>query len=307
MALLKRCSGGDPARAAVLLGQARQVLARLPAPGIPLAHLAAEVLGDSHALDAGQPTAAIVLRACRRVLDRDGYSRLDELAEASNAGTEREDVEERNRSVREQWALLGVTVNELAAPALCLNLPVEPGTPTADVLLAAARHGEPVHLTLRALLRHASTWSVANRDVFVCENPSIVAHAADRLGTSCAPIVCTDGMPSAAQRTLLRQLTAAGARLRYHGDFDWPGLRIGNYVIRELGALPWRFSTADYLAANAVSGPVLKREERVPAMWDEQLADAMLECGFAVHEERVFEALLSELKPCCQVHPPMTR
>jgi hypothetical protein len=34
-------------------------------------------------------------------------------------------------------------------------------------------------------------------------------------------------MPSAAQQTLLAQLAAAGARLRYHGDFDWAGLVIG--------------------------------------------------------------------------------
>ena len=103
--------------------------------------------------------------------------------------------------------------------------------------------GEPVHLSLRSLLRRPPTWHVAQRDVFVCENPNIVAIAADRLGAACAPLACTDGMPSAAQQTLLAQLAAAGARLRYHGDFDWPGLVIGNFVMREFGAEPWRFGS----------------------------------------------------------------
>ena len=70
----------------------------------------------------------------------------------------------------------------------------------------------------------------------VCENPNLVAIAADALGTRCAPLVCTDGMPAAAQRCLLSQLATAGAQTFYHGDFDWPGLHIGNYVMREYGA-----------------------------------------------------------------------
>jgi Protein of unknown function C-terminus (DUF2399) len=54
-------------------------------------------------------------------------------------------------------------------------------------------------------------------------------------------------MPSAAQQTLLAQLAAAGAgaRLRYHGDFDWAGLVIGNFVMREFGAEPWRFGATN--------------------------------------------------------------
>lgn len=84
------------------------------------------------------------------------------------------------------------------------------------------------------------------RPVYVCENPNIVAIAADRLGPHCAPLICTDGMPAAAQRTLLTQLARAGARLLYHGDFDWPGLRIANLVIRSFRAEPWRLGAGDY-------------------------------------------------------------
>src|SRR5437879_1566966 len=107
-ALVKKLSGSDPARAESLLTQAVRVLARLPGGGVSLAQLAAEVLGDSHALDAGRPIATIVLRAC-----------AGETAPGA-AGAPREADE----SPREQSALVGVTGNELALPALCLNLPL---------------------------------------------------------------------------------------------------------------------------------------------------------------------------------------
>jgi len=76
-----------------------------------------------------------------------------------------------------------------------------------------------------------------------------VAIAADCVGARCARLVCTDGIPAAAQRTLLAQLAQAGARLRYHGDFDWAGLRIANHVMRTGQARPWRFMARDYEAA----------------------------------------------------------
>ena len=62
-------------------------------------------------------------------------------------------------------------------------------------------------------------------------------------------MICTDGMPAAAHRALLTQLADAGARLRYHGDFDWPGIRIANHVLRTWHAQPRRISTNDYEAA----------------------------------------------------------
>lgn len=116
------------------------------------------------------------------------------------------------------------------------------------------------------------------RPVFICENPNLLAIAADQLGLRCAPLVCTDGMPAAAQRLLLTQLRVAGATLHYHGDFDWPGLCIGNQMIREHDARPWRFSTADYRAA-VIGAPRPGRlldDAAVTALWDDTLAGAML-------------------------------
>jgi uncharacterized protein (TIGR02679 family) len=78
-------------------------------------------------------------------------------------------------------------------------------------------------------------------------------------------------MPTAAQQTLLRQVGHRGARLLYHGDFDWAGLRIGNFVVREFNASPWRFPAADYEAARSAIGPPLSAIEHVEALWDSQL------------------------------------
>jgi uncharacterized protein (TIGR02679 family) len=269
-ALLKRLSGSDPHTAKDLLQQAQRVLIRLPEHGIPRAQLAAQTLGDSHALDAGFPVSTLVLRA---------------------GATDSAEQGEGDEHPREQWARLGVTVNELAAPALCLNLPIQQSS-----LATTLAPGEPIHLTLRKLLRDPPAWAAHNQDVFVCENPNIVAIAADRLGQRCAPLVCTDGMPSAAQQTLISQLRASGARLRYHGDFDWPGLRIGNFVIRVLGATPWRFGTEDYLTACLTGGSKLGDAGRAEAQWDPRLAATMADRSCAIHEEAIAETLLLDLR-----------
>jgi uncharacterized protein (TIGR02679 family) len=125
----------------------------------------------------------------------------------------------------------------------------------------------------------------------------LLAIAADELGVDCAPMVCTEGMPAAAQRTILQQLAIAGGRLRYHGDFDWPGLRIGNHVVREFGAVPWRFDAKEYLAAVARAprpGFALTGLE-VHASWDEALTAAMRTHGLAIAEESLADELLQDL------------
>jgi len=306
-ALVKRLSGSDAQRAQVLLAQAARVLARLPGRGVSRAQLAADVLGDSHGLDEGRAVATLVLRACaagtfigtqgtKNSIDTADIEDAEDTVEiAETAGFQdaagfqnapgRENVDE---SARERWARLGVTVNELALPALCLNL---------QGLSSDLAHspGEPMHLSLRRLLRRPPAWAAAGRDVFVCENPNVVAIAADRLGPACAPLVCTDGMPSAAQQTLLTQLATAGARLRYHGDFDWAGLVIGNFLVREFGAEPWRFAAADYLAAAAEHGIALRAGKPVIAQWDPELSAAMAARGVVVHEEAVADVLMMDL------------
>jgi uncharacterized protein (TIGR02679 family) len=289
MGLLKRLSRQNPTAALQLCGRVEAVLQRLPASGTTRSQLAAEVLGDAHALDGGQPVATLVLTIWRQLIARidgknDGLDPREDQAFEQAAGVERD---------RDVWARAGVLVNELARPVLFLNLPMR-GAATY-----ARRPGEPTYASLRSLLRTPPPWDVADREVYVCENPNLVAIAADHWGAGCAPLVCTDGMPAAAQRCLLSQLTKAGAQLCYHGDFDWPGLRIGNHVMHEHGAQSWRFDASDYEAA--VEGASDMRQilagKAVRAIWDDGLMTAMQRHGLSIAEEALAASLLKDLGP----------
>jgi len=288
-ALLKRL-GRTPEQAARLMAATDAVLRHLPARGLARSQLAADTLGDAHALDAGRPVATLVLAAWRhheRTVKAIEDSPDDEES-AEDAATVEHRADERQRDT---WARAGILVNELARPVLFLNLPAPLGVPPSWAA------GEPAYLSLRQLLRWSPSWPVDGQRIFICENPNIVAIVADRLGAHCAPLVCTDGMPAAAQRAMLDQLTAAGAHLYYHGDYDWPGITIGNHVMRTWRAKPWRFGARDYLAAAArtPSRPRDLKSPGVEAAWDADLKPAMQAHGLAIAEEAVVDVLLESL------------
>jgi uncharacterized protein (TIGR02679 family) len=273
--LLRRLAGGAPERALELIEQAVAVLDLLPASGQPLPVVAATGAGDGHLLDPDQPLATLVLRAASLV-----------------GGIPPGDGAEWRRTV---WASVGVLDGELTNPVLTLKLPGDPRTATGRALMIWTDAGQPVHLTARQLLRDPPDLSaVRGCDVFVCENPSVVAEAANRLGTAAAPLVCANAHPGAAATVLLRQLGAADARLRYHGDFDWPGITIANGIIARFGARPWRLDALTYRSAAMTGGPRL-RGSPVTATWDPALTEAMRELGVKVEEERVLDDLLADL------------
>jgi uncharacterized protein (TIGR02679 family) len=289
MGLLKRLARQNPSAAVQLCRRAEAVLQCLPANGITRSQLAATVLGDAHALDSGQATATLVLAVWRQVVPQT-HDKSDDTQEEplDDSEPEPDSVAERDRDI---WAKAGVLVNELARPVLFLNLP------TSSTGNDGRLKGEPAYASLRSLLRSPPAWDVADRKVYVCENPNLLAIAADHWGSICAPLVCTDGMPAAAQRCLLSQLAKARARLCYHGDFDWPGLHIGNTVMREHGAAPWRFGAVDYIAAlDGASGlgqPLTGKAVR--ALWDEGLTTAMQQHRVSIAEEALAASLLQDL------------
>jgi uncharacterized protein (TIGR02679 family) len=276
LGLVKRLSKQDVAIASQLRERADLVLHHVPFGGRPRAQTAAEILGDAHALDDGQPTATLILAVLRQ-----SELKIPNLSETDLLEEER---------VRTVWARAGVLVNELARPAMFLNVPVQGGA------TLMARAGEPGYASLRLLLRSPPPLAVAHRDVYICENPNLVAIAADEIGVQCAPLVCTDGMPAAAQRVFLTQLARAGAFLHYHGDFDWPGLTIANFVIRSFGAKSWRFCARDYV--DHVVSPMAQRLVGKPAAahWDSSLAPAMQARGLAIPEEAIAPVLLRDLQ-----------
>ncbi len=243
------------------------------------AELAARVTGDAHGLDPNGGHPAHHALTQRYLQHRSGLP-----APA--------DAEER----RALWASAGIEPDALAASvlALCLDAP-EGGGPVAAALRAHRAAGEPIRMTGRSLRRAMPELrALEGVDVFVCENPSIVLAAARELGAASAPLVCTEGQPNLAVTTLLTALASAGARLRYHGDFDWPGLRIASAIMDRHGARPWRFGPDDYHAAPGGSalGP---RPAGLSAPWSPTLVEAMEERGVAVHEEVVVPALIADL------------
>jgi uncharacterized protein (TIGR02679 family) len=265
--------GGSVAATREHCRAALAVLAELPAGGAPLPVLAQRVQGDPHALDDGTRLSSTVLRALAALHD------------------EPPPIDATGR--RELWAQHGVTGDELSTTVLVAGFAPAGSGALATTLRAWAAAGQAVVVTL-AQLRAAPELPGVTA-VHVVENPSVLAMAVHRFGRVCPPLVCTAGWPNTAAVTLLRGLGTAGATLRYHGDFDGEGLRIAAYVMDRTGALPWRMSTADYLAAVTDHGPPPGRLTSAP--WDPDLVAALAEYSVAVPEERVAPALLDDLEP----------
>ncbi|MDZ7827369.1 MAG: TIGR02679 family protein [Gammaproteobacteria bacterium] len=271
-------SSARPARPRARRGAPRSVAgrARTPArtrnrPGT----LAAGVLHDAHGLDPGRPVAGLVRSAL-----------ASWFRDADGTGPDRE---------RALWARAGVLVGgDITSTVLALGLQADDEGATGRMMNALTAAGEPGYLTLRQLVRDRPRWAVAGREVFVCENPAVVAEAAEHLGSTSAPLIATLGRPSAAALTLLGQLRDAGARLHYRGDLDWPGISIANDVIRQFDARPWRLDVATLAACSDLPGSPLHGRP-VEACWNERLAGALLERGSALQEEQLIELLLSDL------------
>jgi uncharacterized protein (TIGR02679 family) len=260
--------GGSAERTRNELDRALRVFGALPATGVPLPVLADEVLGDPHALDEGTRCAGLVLRALAVL----------------HAVALPQDAQQR----RALWESAGVVEDELSSVVLAAGLRLS-GV-GGRVLGVCADEGHVAALTLAQV--RATSFTGAPREVWVFENPSVLAVAVARFGISCPPVVCSSGWPTSAVIALLRGLAAAGTALRYHGDFDGEGVRIAAHVAARTGAEPWRMTTEDYLRALGGGTPVGRVTE---APWDGRLAAAMREHGSAVSEERVTTRLLDEI------------
>ncbi|WP_068121296.1 DUF2399 domain-containing protein [Nocardioides massiliensis] len=186
-------------------------------------------------------------------------------------------------------------------------------TATATALEAMRAARTPLVLTLDQVRSGGVRPLPPGAVVWVCENPTVVEVVAGRWVTDDARgaepvLVCTAGQPSTAVIELLRQLMAGGAVCLYHGDFDWPGLRIARAVRQRVQWTPWRYQSADYLAAAerwSLSRPLVGSPADAP--WDPDLAIVMAERGLAVEEEAVAHLLADDLlgfAPVGQRHTP---
>jgi uncharacterized protein (TIGR02679 family) len=265
-----------------LAGQAAAVLAALPADGtLALPVLAESALGDTKAL-AGTPLARLVLRAL-----------------ASWNGVE---PPSGRAAERELWDLAGVVVDDLASQVLVLGLRCREEHVVAGWLAQAAEEGIPFRLTLHQLVQGPLT--CRGPDVHVCENPAVLRTAAWELGRRCAPLVCTEGVPSAACLRLLDAAARAGVRVRWHADLDWTGLRTTGAAVERFRARPWRMGGDDYLAGLSRGDSEPLRGSPSESLWDPRLATELARHGRAVMEERVLADLLADLSPASRHLPP---
>ncbi|HEY8720212.1 DUF2399 domain-containing protein [Pengzhenrongella sp.] len=199
---------------------------------------------------------------------------------------------------------------------------------TASALAGWRATGIPVVLTLDQVRSGGVGVVPSNGLVHVCENPSVVemvaSEAAHRSARGTEPwpssgggpvLVCTYGQPGAAVLELLERLTGAGAGVRYHGDFDWAGLRIAGTLAARIPWQPWRFGAIDYADAvvgrgRVVPGPAVPlpdaadpaarqhlplRGPPAASPWDPALAVAMSAHGVAIEEEEVVARLVADL------------
>jgi uncharacterized protein (TIGR02679 family) len=266
--------------ASLVVQQAAAVLSALAAVG-PVGpgsarsrvELAAQVVGDAHALDEDRVLTQVVLRG---------------LAAASGCA-----VPSTHAERRALWEAYAVAPDLLSRTCLTLGLRPTSDDPVARRLQLAAAAGDPMHLTGWDLRRLAGGWQPEPGGVLVCENPRVLEAIAENYAGNHA-VVCTSGEPNTVVTALLQRLVDAGRPLRYHGDFDWPGIAIANRVHSRFGAVPWRMNAVDYERAARADGPALQGTAVEPC-WDAELGAGMRALGRAVHEESVLPDLLDAL------------
>lgn len=199
---------------------------------------------------------------------------------------------------RDLWTAWGVICDELSVTVLAAGLAVTGDGYVEHCLATAAAAGEPRRLTLREL-RGVSRLD-AGSEVFVCENPEVVAAAATALGPSCPPLVCIEGQPSVACMRLLTAVTAAGATLRVRCDLDPAGLTIAAGLAARFPCCPWRMDTTAY----ALTNDGLPWEGPAPS--NAALAAAVAVRGVVQLEEQpeVLATLLADLRRAADPHRP---
>jgi uncharacterized protein (TIGR02679 family) len=264
-------------RAEGLFSAAVRCLAAVPTlsgdPPCGRGELASRITGDAHALDDGSLLGSLVLRAAAVIVGTPYPS--------SPAGR------------RALWRAVGVLTDEVSTTVLTAGL----RTKGRSWLDGRSEAGWESHLTIRDL-RRIDVRAPDDGVVHVCENPRVLEAALDA-GTRRA-LVCSQGQPAVVVTALLRLLADFGCELRYHGDFDWPGISIANLLVGSYGCRSWRFGSVDYLDALAGLAPVVAELPTlngapVASCWDVELTTEMASAGRAVHEELLLNDLIADL------------
>jgi uncharacterized protein (TIGR02679 family) len=225
--------------------------------------------GDPHALDDGTALSGVTLT----LLSASGRIAPDP-----------------NATPRSLWAQAGVDCDELMGGLTVLGIhPHGWNLPT----------GATCTLPPREL--NNPTWPAAPERsawVFVTENPSVLAAAADMVAreTEHSPVrlICTMGTPSAVEIAAIAKLAAARWAVAVRADFDPAGIRHVTALLNGVPrAIPWRMTVADYRASN----PTTPAGEPVPPTpWEPNLAEIINTAKTLAFEEGLIGHLMADLK-----------
>lgn len=245
-----------------LVGQALEVLSRLPAPG-ERADRRTLVPGCPHALDEG-PLSILVLAVM-------GVSGL---------------------RTRDAWAEAGVDIDDLVGGLIVTGVLPE-GWVIPDGATLTLPLKELAGITWASPLTPDS-W------VFVTENPSVLSASVKRFvqtsgaGSTPPRVVCTSGTPSRTECEAIAALTAAGWQVAVRADFDTRGLQhVRSLLASAPASKPWRMGACDYLAvARPGSGTEVVLSE---TPWDPELGAEMHRLGVAAYEEDLIKLLVGDV------------
>jgi uncharacterized protein (TIGR02679 family) len=241
-----------------------------------LAAFASRITGTAHGFDETTLASSVLLRAGAHALDRP----------APESAADRRDL----------WGALGVATDTLSGTVLSWQFRPPGNDGWSTMMRDRANLGLITHVNLHELaVADSVAWLPPGQIVSVCENPQVM-QAAVRAATG-TPLLCLSGNPASAGHQLLHRLITAGNPVRYHGDFDWPGVAIAGRIMGQ-GATSWRMAAEDYTAAAAkldADHAVALTGRPASTPWDPNLAKAMSAYGLAVHEEFVLSDLLGDL------------
>ncbi|WP_405136421.1 TIGR02679 family protein [Nocardia sp. NBC_01388] len=233
-----------------------------------LAELAATLTGDAHALDNDRLAGRLALRGLGSAL---------ELPEP---------LTPRDRIAA--WEHVYVSADTVSGTVLTWNLRPPDSDPRSTMMRARADLGLVTHLTLAELNDTAAPLAQSGTTISACENPQVLQRAAET-GVR-QPLACFSGNPSSAGMLLAERIS-----IRYHGDFDWPGIAIAARLFAA-GAQPWRMDASHYVAAVGSGIPRIPLTGRpIETPWDTRLQSEMMHYELAVHEESILDYLLADL------------
>jgi uncharacterized protein (TIGR02679 family) len=230
------------------------------------------VPGSPHALDEGTSLAGVTLS----LLAATGRISADPGSTA-----------------RSLWAQAGVDCDQLMGGLAVLGLGIHPRgwqlPPAATCTLPPRELARP-------------EWPTApypDAYVFITENPSVLAAAADMRArnpncTNPIRLVCTMGNPSQTEISAIASLAAARWNIAVRADFDPAGIRNVTAVLNAVPrAKPWRMTAIDY----ATSRPITPIREPIPATpWEPELAEQISATGCVAFEEALMKHLLEDLR-----------